>query len=285
MPAGKYFKKYKSKWYKPHKRKPKNTAKKNARAIKKIKKSVETKMCDQIQGIVANNFDGQFMDNAQVNTQGEFTGQQPAVAFSPSLLRLDQGVRLFERNGAWVQMKSLTMKYCLTADDRAGTYQRLYMMLVLDQDGQLGTGAQLSNVLALESAVPAPNNKYALAFQNLTNTGRKGRFKILWRKAHTLSSATLPTNTVNDITQANVGSTMRTLYQDFDLGSKRSPQRVYGSVTIKRPYKLNYGSEGVVSSPINQTIRLFAWSESNDTPTTGAEIQIQYYCRFRFKDP
>ena len=259
----------------------------NRNEIRQIKKSRDTKMCDTIQAIAANQFDGQFCDDIQVDQQG--TEIASNVPFSPSLLRIDQGAAHDNRVGQWVQMKSLTMKYCVSAGPRQ-PYQKIFLMLVLDREGDRGSGGDLSQVLALTTA-GAVANKYALAYQNLNNTGKMGRFKILWRTSHLLSSPLMITNNVPPIGTVagvpgnpNLPNVNRTTYNNQEYHGARYPERQYGSVTIKRPYKLNYTDEGGERTPENQTIRLYAWTDSTTTPTDGAPVTLQYYCRFRFKD-
>jgi len=257
----------------------------NRQQIRRINKNIETKMCDQIQALAANEFDGQFNDNVRFDPQGQESIAN--IPFSPSLLRLAQGSASHQRNSDWVTMKSLTVKYCITADNRAGPYQRLYMMLVLDQMGEVGSGTSVNEVLQLTSAAPAPANAFGLAYQNLNNTGKNGRFKILWKKHHTVSMPLQTTHTVpaaNAPVPATPPPVAQASYQAAGVSEKVFPRRVYGSVTIKRPYKLNYGQETTEKSPDNQTIRLYCWSESVDSPTVGNDAQLQYYCRFRFKD-
>ena len=257
----------------------------NRQQIQKINKQINTKMADNIQAVQANQFDGQFQNNITVGIAGN--ENTAAIPFSPSLLRLQSGADSWSRVGDWVQMKSLTMKYCITADDRSGAFQRIYMMLVLDQRGTSGNGCSVGDVLKLTSAVPPPANRFALAFQNLDNTGKNGRFKILWKKHHTVSQRLYTTDTVPQTTApvpATPPPVAQVTYQQAGVSQKVYPNRVYGSVTIKRPYKLNYGIENTEKSPENQTIRLFAWSESQDNPADGSRAQLQYYCRFRFKD-
>lgn len=254
-------------------------AKSNKNQITKLKKAIETKMCDQIQGVAANTFAGQFNDAIVVDAAGQ--EQTAAIPFCPSLLRIPQGIESFQRIGDWITMKSLTMKYCITADRAAGTFQRVYLMLVLDNDPTVVTS--LSDVLVLSTAAGPPPNKYALAYQNLNKTGLGGRYKILWKKTHNLSSQLMPAYNVPATTQVAAGGTMQPSYNAFGINSRQNPARVYGSITIKSPYKLNYPTVGGTVSPQNKTIRLYAWSESLITPG-GAVATLQYYCRFRFKD-
>ncbi len=255
----------------------------NRQSLHRLKKSITTKVQQDEQALPANDWDGQYNDNLIVDNDGQETST--TTAFSPSLLRLPFG-GLGGRNDPWVQMKSLTMKYCITAGDRF-VNQRVTLMLVLDNDliGNPSGNVDLGEILDFTGATVAPPaNKYDLAFQNLTTTGHKGRFKILWKKVHMLTTNNVvDTATVPAITQEAVGTVMRPQYDNAQWRSRSYAGRQYGSVTIKRPYKLNYGQETTTLSPANQTIRLFAFSTAEGS-AGGAGSVIQYYCRFRFKD-
>jgi hypothetical protein len=255
----------------------------NRQALSRIKKSFTTKVQQDEQALPANDWDGQYNDNLIVDNDGQETST--TTAFSPSLLRLPFG-GLGGRVDPWVQMKSLTMKYCITAGARY-VNQRVTLMLVLDNDliGNPSGNIDLGEILDFTGATVAPpSNKYDLAFQNLTTTGHKGRFKILWKKVHMLTTNdVVDTATVPAITQQAAGTVMRPEYDNAQWRSRSYAGRQYGSVTIKRPYKLNYGQSSTTLSPANQTIRLFAFSTAEGA-LGGAGSVIQYYCRFRFKD-
>lgn len=252
----------------------------NRQNLSRLKKAVTTQVQSDIQALLANDWDGQYNDNLIVDEDGmEITSNLP---YSPSLLRLPFGGAT-GRKDPWIQMKSLTMKYCITAGDRY-THQNVTLMLVLDTD--IAYPTDIDQVLTFTGAtVGPPSNKYHLAFQNLDNTGGPaGRFKILWKKNHKLTSnAVMETVAVPAITQAAAGVIMRPTYDNSQWRSKSYPGRVYGSITINRPYKLNYGQEATTKNPLNQTIRLFGFSTAEGA-AGGSGAVIQYYCRFRFKD-
>lgn len=255
----------------------------NRQNLKRLKKTITTQVQADEQALPANDFDGQYNDNLVVDNDGvEATSNLP---YSPSLLRLPFGGPT-GRKDAWVQMKSLTMKYCISAGPRF-INQRITLMLVLDTNfTDLIGNINLSSILTFTGAtVGPPSNKYDLSFGNLdTIGGPSGRFKVLWKKTHTVSTnAVLDTVTVPAITQQNVGTIMRPAYDNQSWVARAYPGRVYGSVTIKRPYKLNYGQGNTTKNPDNQTLRLFAFSTAEGA-LGGSGAQIQYYCRFRFKD-
>lgn len=260
----------------------------NRNQIRKIKKSITTKVKDNTQATAANNFNGQFEDLIEINNLGQTNAGGTLVNWSPSLLTLATNTPV-DRDDQWVQMKSLTMKYCWSANDPRQVYQKIHLFLVLDNEGASAeTGndgpVALSDLLTRTGVAPYPANAYANAFQNLATTGLKGRFKILWKKTHICSTATMKDTTqVPAIVTAAPSDTTRAAYTNAEQVCKRYPPRVYGSVTIKRPYKLNYGTQGLNSGPVNQTIRLFAFTESI-FGANGANGDLQYYCRFRYKD-
>ena len=80
--------------------------------------------------------------NDAINLDKDGVEAAAAIPFCPSLLRIP----VQRRQGAWVQMKSMTLKYCVTAGARSGQFQRIYMMLVLDNHGGADTGGDLSSV-------------------------------------------------------------------------------------------------------------------------------------------
>lgn len=250
----------------------------NRNNLRRLKKKITTQVQEDEQALVANNWDGQYNDNLILDNEGQYNN----LPYSPSLLRLPFGGPS-GRKDAWIQMKSLTMKYCVTAGDRF-INQRVTLMLVLDTD--LAYPSDIGEVLKFTGATVAPPaNKYDLAYQNLNNTGGpQGRFKILWKKTHLLSTnAVIDTVTVPAITQENVGQVMRPAYENQSWTARTYPGRVYGSITIKRPYKLNYGENTDTRNPLNQSIRLYGFSTAEGS-AGGSGAVIQYYCRFRFKD-
>lgn len=254
----------------------------NRNNLKRLKKTITTQIMDDEQALPANAFDGQYNDSLVVDNDG--VESTSALPYSPSLLRLPYAIP-DGRKDPWITMRSLTMKYCITAGDR-WVNQRVTLMLVLDTSPQDSTNVALSDVLTFTGAtVGPPANKFDLAYQNLDNCGGpKCRFKILWRKVHMVTTNNvIDTATVPAITQAAAGVVMRPEYENAQWRSRSYPGRQYGSVTIKRNYKLNYGVTAAGKTPENQTVRLFAFSTAEGS-AGGAGAVIQYYCRFRYKD-
>lgn len=254
----------------------------NRRACRKLARTVETKILSDTQATVGTLFGGQFNDNIRVDNAGQET--VAAIPFFADIFRgMDVGSKINERIGAWVQMKSFTMKYCVSIETNGPAHYTL--MLVHDQqpDGPAGVSA----LLDYTGAAPPPNNYLDLSFLNLDQVGSDGRFKVLWKKKMTLS---LPATKVNGtavpvmIQGAAAGDTMRPAYQPILVGqtSKSYPSQITSSVTLKLPYKINYGQTGS-KVPTNQTVRLLAWC----TPRSGfpqPSCRLQYYIRVRYKD-
>lgn len=264
----------------------------NRRTLKTLKKSVETKMCDDNQATQALQFAGQFNDAILVDQDGQEVGA--AIPFAGDLLYMEQGAKSNERVGAWVQLKSMTMHYCVTIPQNRPCELCWYQILVvLDRSPLLGASlVGATGLLAGPAGVVAPpNNKLALAFQNLAETGKDGRFKILARRKHTLSNfLTSSTNslgvqtTVPVMTQAAVGNIMRPQYTTnmVKQQSKSYPKSVIGSINLKLNHKINYGPD-VSVQPSNQTIRIFAF-QCAPTGDTQPRAILQYYTRVRYKD-
>lgn len=263
------------------------TALANRRTIRRITKAVETKVVDDNQANANSTFEGQYADDIVVDN----TGQEVAanIPFAGDLLYLNQGSASNKRVGSWIQLKSLTMHYCVTLPVSRGCDMCQYeLFVVLDRSPTLGaslTGA--TGLLTLESANPAPQNALALAFQNLAETGKHGRFKILARKRHVLSNFLPSSSTLTQvpaITQAAAGQVMRPLYNEevVQQRSRSYPCSITGSINLKLGYKINYGPNTAVQ-PTNQTIRIMAFQ----TAPTGRPIPqavLQYYTRVRYKD-
>lgn len=263
------------------------TALANRRNINAMKKCVETKMISDVQITSTNTgpFSGQFVQNLVVDNVGQDVAA--ALPYSNDLLGgLAQGTGSKDRIGAWIHLKSITMHYCITAPPRTPMQQAHFNILVV-HDQEPNAASDLSQLLALQSAAPAPQNWTQLAFQNLDTTGKNNRYKLLWRKTHVLSAEKLyVSTTVPPITQEAVGDVMRPGYQgDYYVqgGSKEYPLCVYGTKTFKLQYKINYGTDPTSVIPENQTIRVFAFQTAPigwNQPT----CRLDYHTRVRFQD-
>jgi len=267
------------------------TAQSNRRQIRRLNKAVETKVLQAEQATPAQQFAGQWSDRVQVDETGQEVGA--AIPFAGDLLYCAQGVGQDQRIGAWIQLKSMTMHYCITTPSNLPTDDCWYeLFVVLDREPLLGaslTGA--AGVLSLETGAPPPNNKLSLAFQNLGTTGTANRFKILSRKKHRLSSAHASAQTVPAITTVGIqgppvtyGNVTRPAYDRYAFSQhpRSYPQYINGSINLKLSHKINYGPD-VSVQPSNQTIRVFAF-QCNPAGITLPQCRLQYYTRVRFKD-
>lgn len=281
------------------------TALSNRRQIRVIKKSIETKVLEGTVASLANQWQSGLCcnDGMVVSASGNWLDVQspapyPTGTFACDLLAgLTQGPGAADRIGQWIQMKSLTLKYCLSADDR--TKDSFYgIMLVLDRQPAVG-GVTLSQVLKRQTAQPFSGNDYMLAFQNLDNTGKDGRYKILYHKKHRLACqenmiggvAVPPIQTVGIVAATNTwGDVSRATYTpQFPVTTASGGKnQIYGSITLKTPYKLNYGVRDVSTQTFNQTILLMAYQCNRfdgQTPSNGGpQTTLQWNGRFRFKD-
>lgn len=281
------------------------TALANRRRIQRLSKDIETKVFDgtvaslstQYQTGLANN------DGVVVGADGRWLDIQspspyPNGVFAVNLLGgLDTGAGANNRIGQWIHMRSLTLKYCLSADGR--TADSWYgIMLVLDRQPTVApTG--LAQVLKRQTSQPFQGNDYMLAFQNLDTTGKEGRFKILYHKKHRMAArdttengATVPpiTTTAAGTTPDVYGDTNRMQYLALNSVGAMTGGRntIYGSITLKTPYKIQYGVRLASTVPQNQTIRLYAYQvgrfDENAPSAGGAQTELQWNGRFRFKD-
>lgn len=268
------------------------TALANRRQIRRINKSVETKVLRGEQATPAQQFSGQWSDRVTVDNTGQEVGA--AIPFAGDLLYCTQGTGQDERVGAWIQLKSLTMHYCISTTALNQPTPDCWYEIFVVHDKEPLQGASLvgaAGVLQLDTANPAPQNALMLAFQNLGETGKEGRFKILARKKHRLSSyttsgqavpaiITVPTGTPPTV----IGNVQRPQYLDANARqmARSYPAFVRGSINLKLGYKINYGPD-VSTQPSNQTLRVMAF-QCNPTGLATPATVLQYYTRVRFKD-
>lgn len=263
----------------------------NRRQIRQIKKATETKVMQAVQAVSGQQFNGQFADNIVVDDMGQETVAN--LPFAGDLIACRQGTRDDERVGNWIQLKSMTMHYCISCPVNAAIPDcHFELFVVLDREPSLGASltGNATGLLQLESAQPQPNNWLSLAFQSLKTTGGKeGRYKILARKKHRLSNTSLEAVTVPQIaTSAAPGggftNVTRAAYS-FGVATSRGkayPSYVNGSINLKLAHKINFGSD-VSSQAENQTLRIFAF-QCAPPSYTQPQCRLQYYTRLRYKD-
>jgi hypothetical protein len=258
------------------------TAQANRKQIHAIKKSIETKVAENLEADSTSNYEGNYVIDLQADFEGSFTGGSGASAWNllacKSLKAYSTGTTVNTdvdgRVGRWIQMKSLTLKYALYADENAdeNQNQRVFLYLVHDTQPDLNTpviGDLFLSQATITPPTPATNiNQIALAFQNLDQTGKKGRFKLLWKKMHILTPSSETNGYVNATVPPIVPAPAPATYGSARAGytvhssyAKGYPNHIYGSVTIAKPYKLNYGDDIREIVPNNQTIFLMMHSE------------------------
>ena len=272
----------------------------NSHQIARLKKTIETKVAENIEASSLNNYEGNFVVNLQADYEGSFTGGSGASAWNllacKNLKAYSSGTTVNTdvdgRVGRWIQMKSMTMKYCVYADENAdeNQNQRVWLYIIHDTQPDLNTPV-IGDVFKSEASdsppIPATNiNGIALSFMNLGQIGKKGRYRLLWKKLHILTPSSEGNGYVNAVVPpivpapapATYGSA-RAQYTLHSSYAKGYPNHIYGSVTIKRPYKLNYGDDIRETVPENQTLFLMMHSEDSSTAAN-----LTAYTRFRYKD-
>lgn len=279
------------------------TALSNRRNINNLKKSIETIVSPPTQATSAGRWLGSWLQNLQVNQNG--TDNASGLPFTLRPVYANNAVQnVGLMKGRWVQMKSLTIKGCVTAvsDPGASMYQRVTFILCHDNkpvlQPVLASSAATQNQGLLTPQLPAvANNRLDTAFYNLNTTGKEGRYKVLKRWHITVSPhvalnayAVPAITTTAPVPPATYGVVSRPAYDAAQLAlSKHYPPQVYFSHTIKGKYKFNFGSvlpvmPASVVKPVNQDLILFAFSTNGPGFTATAPF-IQLASRFRFKDP
>lgn len=265
----------------------------NRRAVRRLNKCVETKMISGVDIQPTNGFKGQYVQNLIVDNVGQFIGPGTSPYANDLLGGLQQGTQSDERIGAWIHLKSITLHYSVIAD-QTSPQAHVNFLLVHDSDPQ--SAANLTQLLTLQSASPPPLNWTQLAFQSLDETGKGGRYKLLWRKTHVVScastladSSTAVPPIVTTAQPAPGGGTYsnvtRATYtnQPVNMACKQYPLCVYGTKTFRLKYKINYGQRPASDLPENQSLKLFCFQTAPiGQPQPSA--RIDYYARVRFHD-
>lgn len=231
------------------------TTQANRRAIKSLKRSIETNMIEDVNANAGNRYSGQWLESTQVDNLGEDTTGLPLVM--RPFHGVSEGDGSNERHGDKIKMTSLTYRAEFTATGGIvpDTFNRCGMLVVRDLQpgatavapnlqGASGTGAVNQGTL-----LTGESNLGHLLFQNLDTNGEHGRYKIL--KHH------------------------KCVVQPVSATSVRSPSAVINN-TLTLPYTLRYDG----TAPINQQILFFFYSDSGSVPHPS----VQVYCRFRYKD-
>lgn len=230
------------------------TVKANRSQIRRINRSIETKMIELPTATPANAWAGQNMVRIQVDSDGF-----DSVTNSPTVLKpfseLAQGDTAATRTGDWVKVKSLTYK--IFFNSIAGLLPETNMcgcFIVLDRDP---TNPVVPNLTGVVAATPdagtltgGNSQLIHLRYQNMLTCGKTQRYKVLKH--------------------------IRVRVQSSVAGSVFPPD-VTRTGTLKYPYNLRYNTQ---DAPLNQQLCFFFYSDSTVVP----HPTISVHCRFRFKD-
>lgn len=241
------------------------TALANRRAIKKSNRAIETNMIELPTATEANQWSGQNMVRIQVDVNGLSSTLATPVVQKP-FRELAQGDSSAEREGDWIQCKSLTYKIYVTAVTALlPETNHCGVLIVLDRDPTNTVQPNLVGVVpgTLDQGTLLGGNSQLphLRYQNMATCGKSLRFKVL--RHHKVRVQTTATGAVYPPDQTIIG-------------------------TLKYPYKLKYPADapapppGVTAdAPSNQEILFFFYSDSSLTPHPAFSTHM----RFRFKDP
>lgn len=230
------------------------TAKSNRMQIRKLNRSIETKMIELPTGTVANNWQGQNLVRIQVDINGF-----DSIAATPVVLKpfaaLAQGDSAQQRDGDWVKCKSLTYKiYFQAIAGVLSETNHVGCVIVLDRTPNEDVLPNLVGIVAGtpdDGTLTGGNSQLPhLRYQNMATCGKTQRFKVLRH--------------------------IKARVQTSSAGSVFPPDATRTG-TLKYPYNLKYDS---TDAPLNQQLLMFFYSDSSVVPHPS----MSCHCRFRFKD-
>lgn len=229
------------------------TAKANRTAIRKINKSIETKMLELPTGTPANNYAGQNLVRIQVDVNG-FDGTGVPVVLKP-FSQLAQGDSAAQRDGDWLKVKSLTYKiYFQALSGLIAETNHVGCIIALDRTPNEDVLPSINGIVAGtpdDGTLLGGNSQLVhLRYQNMDTCGKTLRYKVLRH--------------------------IRCRVQTQTAGAVFPPDNVKTG-TLKYPYNLRYDTQ---DAPINQQLCMFFYSDSAVTPHPS----VSCHCRFRFKD-
>jgi len=230
------------------------TAVANRRNIRRINRSIETKMIELPTATPANNWAGQNMVRIQVDSNG-FDSLVATPTVMKPFRELAQGDTSATRTGDWVKVKSLTYK--IFFNSISGLLPETNMVgcfFVLDREPNNTVLPSLVGIVAgtpdAGTLLGGNSQLIHLRYQNMVTCGKTQRYKVLKH--------------------------VRVRVQSLTPGGVFSPDQTR-SGTLKFPYNLRYDA---TDAPINQELLMFFYSDSAVTPHPA----ISVHCRFRFKD-
>lgn len=229
------------------------TALSNRRQIRKINRSIETKMIELPTATPANNYSGQNIVRLQVDVNGFDSTGLPLVV--KPLGELAQGDTAQSRDGDWVKMKSLTYKiYFQALAGLISETNHVGCIIALDRTPNEDVLPNLNGMVAGtpdDGTLLGGNSQLVhLRYQNMATCGKTQRYKVLRH--------------------------IRARVQTTVAGAVFPPDAVK-SGTLKYPYNLKYDSN---DAPMNQQLCMFFYSDSSVSPHPS----VSMHCRFRFKD-
>lgn len=229
------------------------TALANRRQIRKINRSIETKMIELPTATPANNYSGQNIVRLPVDVNGFDSVGSPLVV--KPLGELSQGDSAQQRDGDWVKMKSLTYKiYFQALAGLVAETNHVGCIIALDRTPNEDVLPNLNGIVpgVLDDGTLLGGNSQLvhLRYQNMATCGKTQRYKVLRH--------------------------IRTRVQSQAAGAVFPPDAIK-SGTLKYPYNLKYDS---TDAPLNQQLCFFFYSDSAVVPHPS----VSMHCRFRFKD-
>lgn len=233
----------------------------NRKAIKRLVKSRETKVADDVQAVAPTYYSGQWINATQVSYNGLDTST-PATPVSLRVLRgIAQGTSAKERVGDWIQIKSVTVHARFKPPQglpATENYNRMRIYMLCDTEPNamqpgLGTPALATMDLLKDQTVTSDNY---MNFFNPLMTGKEGRFKVLGVK----------TAYVGYVSAAGTAGT----YTGF-------PNEVAMTFNFGRGYKIQYAPG--TNTPMNQELVLVCHSDSRVAPHPYVELKtkVRYY--------
>lgn len=236
------------------------TALSNRRALRRLNRSVETKMIDTVPASVGTGYGGQWLASQAVDSRGWLANvvATPVAVLSP-WYGVAQGDGADERTGDYITMKSLTYKINFIAanaeTNRVGCYIVLDTQPSNSQASLSGAPAPLASETILDTG-PQASGVMPQRFQNMdTCAGPQARYKVLKHIQTRLSKSTLGTSGVGPLKPS-----------------------VIVSGTLKAPYRIRY--DGTNLLPANQNLLFCFYSDSGVAP----HPTFDFRCRFRYKD-
>lgn len=234
------------------------TALSNRRQIKKINRSIETKMIELVNGTLGNQYSGQYVVRVPVDDTG-FDSTGYPLAIKP-YRGVEEGTEADERTGDWVKAKSLTYKiYFQAVTGLLAETNHIGCYIVLDRDPLNPVVPNLCGMvpgtLDAGSVLGGNSQHMWMRFQNMATCGKTQRFKVLKH--------------------------IRRHVQTTQNGSINQPSTSVTG-TLKLPYNLKYtdATATIPDRPLNQELVFLFYSDSNAAPHPN----VSMHCRFRFKD-